>query len=319
MACKTASQSSGLPSRCPETPEVWINIFTHHSDPAHLWTVCRCISSTLRACAEYAFAEYFLSDVHIDFQLEKYNLGGKTKRPEVAVAFDRLGKRGDRELVWFKDTQCTVRECNAKGKQARLDFDKIMGRWEENVKGWKPELPNYTISIGVLVNDTALPSLTIDTKEREVQFEWRKMLQLFFCEHQRLQRLKDVWQTETTKQIQANRERLANGEKLIAVDYPQSWPTAEAEIRKQVRRDRLKEYYRNNEQMLWAIDSLKHFEQYGAASGNARALKIDPDIPGAGLGEKWFGSISLVQELYLDEWSCLNRIDTKIQHLRNSQ
>jgi hypothetical protein len=71
--------------------------------------------------------------------------------------------------------------------------------------------------------------------------------------------------------------------------------------------------------MLWAIDSLKHFEQYGAASGNARALKLDPDIPGAGLGEKWFGSISLVQELYLDEWSCMNRIDTKIDHLRNSR
>jgi hypothetical protein len=105
----------------------------------------------------------------------------------------------------------------------------------------------------------------------------------------------------------------------MPVDCPQSWPTAEAEIRKQVRRERLKKYYHNNEHMLWAIDSLKHFEQYGAASGNARALKLDPDIPGAGLGEKWFGSISLVQELYLDEWSCMNRIDTKIDHLRNSR
>jgi hypothetical protein len=319
MACKTTSRSGDLRPPCPETPEVWVHIFSQHSDPAHLWTACRCISSTLRACAEYAFAEYFLPDVHIDFQLEKYNLGGKSKRPEVSVAFDRLGKLDDKEFVWFKETRSTAMSCIGKGKQGQLEFDKTMRRWEENVNGWKPEMPNYTVSIGGLVNDTALPNLKINTTEREVRFEWRKMIQLFFREHQRVQQLKDIWQEQTTKQIHANRARLAKGEKLAPADYPQSWSTAEAGIRKQVRRARLKESYCDNEQMLWAIDSLKHFEEYGAAGGNARALKLDPDIPGAGLGEKWFGSVTLVQELYLDEWSCMHRIDTKIEHIRDNE
>jgi hypothetical protein len=319
MASKLTSRSSDPRPPCPQTPEVWVHIFSQHSDPAHLWTACRCISSTLRACAEYAFAEYFLSDVHIDFQLEKYNLGGNSKRPEVSVAFNRLGKLTDKELVWFKEKQSTSTGRIGKSKQAQLEYDKTMCRWEENVNGWKPEMPNYTISIGRLVNDTALPNLKIDTEEREVWFEWRKMLQLFFREHQRVHTLKNVWQKQTTKQIQANRARLAKGEKLVPADYPQSWSTAEAAIHKQVRRARLKESYRDNEQMLWAIDSLKHFEEYGAAGGNARALKLDPDIPGAGLGEKWFGCVNLVQELYLDEWSCMHRIDTKIEHIRKNE
>jgi hypothetical protein len=130
MASKTTSRSSDLRPPCPQTPEVWVHIFSQHSDPAHLWTACRCISSTLRACAEYAFAEYFLPDVHIDFQLEKYNLGGNSKRPEVSVVFDRLGKLDDKELVWFKEKQYTSTERVGKGKQAQLEITpSALGAW----------------------------------------------------------------------------------------------------------------------------------------------------------------------------------------------
>jgi hypothetical protein len=102
----------------------------------------------------------------------------------------------------------------------------------------------------------------------------------------------------------------------MPADFPPPWATAEAEIRKRVRRARLKEHYRDDEQMLWALESLKYFEQYGTASGANKALKVDPKIPGVGLGEKWFGRIHVVQELYLDEWSCMHRINTQSSHLR---
>jgi hypothetical protein len=320
MACKKTSHSQIRKSHCSVLPpEVWINVFSYHTDPAHLWNTCRCISSTLRACAEHAFAEYFLSHVHIDFQLEKYNLGGKSKRPEIPVTFDRLGKRSEKEIVWFKDKRSREKVCEGNSKKAQEEYVKTMYRWEENVHGWRPEMPNYTIDICGLVNDTPLPDLKINIGEREIQFEWRKMLQFFFREHERLLVLKDAWQTCTTKQIRTNNERLAKGEKLMPADYPQPWPAVEPEFRKQVRRARLKEYYSGNQQVLWAIDSLKHFEQYGTANGNAKALKLNPDLPGARLGEKWFGSVNLVQELYLDEWSCMHRIDTKMERLRVSQ
>jgi hypothetical protein len=250
MACKAPSRPRVRESRCVDLPpEVWINIFSYHTDAAHLWTACRRISSTLRWCAESAFAEYFLSHVHIDFQLEKYNLGGRSKRPEVPIIFDRVGKRSEKAIAWFKDKRPRSTVCDSKGKHAQIQFDKMMSRWEENVDNWRPETPNYTISICGLVNDTALPDLKIDVEKREIQFEWRNMLQLFFREYERLQTLKTVWQTQTGQRIRRNNARLAKGEKLMPADYPQPWSAAEAEIRKQVRRARLKEHYKDNERM----------------------------------------------------------------------
>lgn len=300
MATKPSSRAHTRQPLCPTLPpEVWINIFRYHTDLAHLWIACRRISPTLRACAEYAFGEYFLQDVHIDFQLEKYNLGGKSKRPEVPVTFDRLGKRKEKGIAWYRDCRAAETLGDGHGKKAQEQYDRVMCRWEENVKGWKPEMPNYTISIGSLVNDTALPGLSIDTAAREIQFEWRDMLRLFFREHERLQILKEAWQIQTAKRIQENNKRLRKGEKLMPVDYPLPWRTAEAEIRKDIRRARLREHYRDDEEMVWAINSLRHFEQYGSATGSAQSLKLDVDLPGAGLGGKWFGRSNLVQELLL--------------------
>jgi hypothetical protein len=306
---------------------VWINIFRYHTDLAHLWNVCRRVSSPLRACVEHTFGEHFLKDVHIDFQLEKYNLGGKSKRPEVFTTFAHRGKGEEKEIAWYKDERLemsTAREislqdkCRGRGADLQAhQYRKVTRRWEENVNNYKAEMPNYVIRIGDLVNDTELPGLRFDSAEREIQFEWREMLQLFFREHERLQTMKDEFNARTATKIQGNNARLMKGEKLMPSDYPPPWSSAEAEMRKEVRRTRLKEHYRDDERMIWAIDSLKHFEHYGPAKGDAKALKLNPDLPGAGLGEKWFGSFNLVQELYLDEWSCMHRIDTKVEHVRS--
>jgi hypothetical protein len=298
---------------CPSLPaEVWINIFRYHTDLTHLWIACRRISSTLRACAEYAI----LKEVHIDFQLEKYNLGGRSKRPEVSTTFARRGKGEQKEIAWYKDERPEI----STGKETGLEaehYRKVTRRWEENVKGWKAEMPNYTIRIGDLVNDTELPGLCIDGETRDIQFEWRKMLQLFFREQEKFRMMKKDFKAQTAEKMQANNARHMKGERLMPSDLPLPWSTAEAEMRKEIRRARLKEHYRDDEQMIWAIDSLKYFEQYGAAKGDAKALKLNPDLPGAGMDERWFGSYNLVQELYLDEWSCMHRIDTKVEHLRS--
>jgi hypothetical protein len=37
------------------------------------------------------------------------------------------------------------------------------------------------------------------------------------------------------------------------------------------------------------------------------------------VGEKWFGSVNLVQELYLDEWSCMHRIDLRSEEVRGER
>ncbi|KAF1912858.1 hypothetical protein BDU57DRAFT_521417 [Ampelomyces quisqualis] len=319
MAHKQPQSRRRVPCCKALPPEIWIRVFSHHTDPAHLWLVCRRISPALRACAEHAFAAYFLCLVQIEFQLEKYNLGGKSKRPVVPVVFDRVGKLEEKEKVWFKDKRPVSAVCEDKGQKGRIQFQKTMQRWEENVKQRKAEMPNYTITISGMVNDTDLPDLEIDVEKHEVCFQWKKMLHLFFREHEQIGLLKDLWQVQTTQQIRENNARLAKGEHLMPADFPPPWSTAEAEMRKRVRRARLKEYYRDDELLLWAIESLKYFEQYGAASGANKALKLDPKLPGVGLGEKWFGHVHVVQELYLDEWSCMHRIDTQIGHLRTAR
>jgi hypothetical protein len=42
-------------------------------------------------------------------------------------------------------------------------------------------------------------------------------------------------------------------------------------------------------------------------------------IPGAGLGEKWFGGVNLVQEMFLDEWSCMQRIEVEMECLAREE
>ncbi|KAF2245607.1 hypothetical protein BU26DRAFT_71780 [Trematosphaeria pertusa] len=307
--------------QCPSLPpELWIRILSYNTDLTHLWTTCRQISHSFRAYTEQVFAESVLRDTHIDFQLEKYNLGGKSKRPEIPTSFSHFelgaklhGGGRDKSVAWFKDKR---KKGDVAGGAAGMAYKRVMQRWEENVRGWKPEMPHYTIRVGSVVNDTALPNLTINIADREIGFDWRRMFQLFFREQQRLRILKQKWHSSTAAQIQRNNARLAKGEKLAAADYPPPWPAAEVEIRKEVRRARLKEHYKHDEEMLWAIDSLAHFENHGAVGGSGTAFKINPDLPGAGVGEKWFGSVNLVQGLYLDEWSCMHRTDTKVEHLR---
>ena len=111
---------------CPALPpEIWINILRYHNDLAHLWIVCRRVSPALRSCAEYAFGEYFLKDIRIDFQLEKYNLGGSSKRPEVPVEFDRLEKCDGEDIAWYKDERSEEKVGESHGKKAHSHFMRV--------------------------------------------------------------------------------------------------------------------------------------------------------------------------------------------------
>lgn len=316
MVEKRTPHCSSLP------PELWIRILYYNTDLTHLWTVCRHVSSHFRAYTEQVFADSVIRNMYIDFHLEKYNLGGKSKRPEVPTSYARFvpgikledGRR-DKTLVCFQDHRRKSQIAGGKKK----DYNRIMERWEGNVQGWKPQMPNYTIRIDNIVNDTELPGLSIDIATRQIQFDWRRALTLFFREEALFQFLRSNYQTESETIMEKNKERLAKGEHLMADDYPMSRAAAEVEMRKQVRRKRLKEHNSGNDQMVWAIESLKQFENHSSSYGSSKALKLNPDLPGAGVGERYFGTVHLVQELYLDEWSCMHRIDTKVEHLKSEE
>ncbi|KAF2639647.1 hypothetical protein P280DRAFT_453605 [Massarina eburnea CBS 473.64] len=308
---------------CPSLPpEIWIRILSFNPDLTHLWISCRHTSRNFRAYTEQVFAETVIRATFIDFHLEKYNLGGKSKRPEIPTSFSHfeLGVKledGGREKgkVWFKDK----RRKSEIGGGKKKEYERIVERWEGNVRGWRAQMPNFTVRIESMVNDTELPGLEMDVLERKIGFDWRRMYTLFFREQALFRTLKGLWQTETDAQMHRNNVRIAKNEKLSIADYPLPWPAAEIEIRKQIRRKRLSEHFASNEEMLWAISSLAHFENHGASGGSGKAFKLNPDLPGAGIGEKWFGSMNSVQELYLDEWSCMHRIDTKMEHVKGEE
>ncbi|KAF2122319.1 hypothetical protein BDV96DRAFT_482722 [Lophiotrema nucula] len=293
--------------QCPSLPaEIWIRILSYHEDLTHLWTTCRLVSHTYRDYVEQMFAEHHLRNTYIDWPLEKYNLGGKSKRPEVTACFSRFE---------FEERRTTgKRKKNGQrkaGKEKTKLLDKVMERWEDRVKASNAETPNYTIRLYGVVNDTPLPDLVFDMQRKEIGFDWRAMYTAFFREQARLHELKERWRTECDEKEQKNRVQLAKGEKISVEDLPKSWPVVEVELKKKIRRARLKEHFKDDEEMKWAIDSLQYFEDYSKAA----TFKLLPDIPGAGVGEKWFGSMNLLQGLYLDEWSSMHRIDTKVEHL----
>ncbi|KAF2647594.1 hypothetical protein K491DRAFT_699539 [Lophiostoma macrostomum CBS 122681] len=250
-----------------------------------------------------------------------------------------VGGGNGRETVWFTDTRPRSAVCaqdvagfhfqtaharsraRSKAKVSRKaedveasTFNFILERWEDRVRNSKPETPHYVISLGGLVNDTALPELKIDVKRRGISFRWREMLTLFFREQAWLVQLAAQWEHDVEAQILEDRKTVLEGGKPPPRKFlPRV--SAMIEIRKQIRRRRLREAYQGNEKMQWAVESLKYFEQCSAYAQGKLKLVTSIRIPGASVGEKWFGSVPLLQGLYLDEWSCMHRIDVKEEHL----
>jgi hypothetical protein len=269
-------------------PEIWMNIFQFHTSLTHLWTTCRQVSSTLRACAEHAFSTFFLGDVHILFSLDRYDLGDRP-RFQVGVGFDQVGTGESKELAWFNEEKGIERT-----EQERIpnEHPGRMKRWEQNIGKMKPEFPGYTIRIGTMINDTALPGLKADVEKREISFEWRKALDLFFREEVRCETLYTRWKAE--------------GALPLGLGQVQDPEIVQFGMRRLARRTRLREAYAHDERMAWATASLQHFRPGPAAI-------LSPDLPGAGPDEKWFGSVDIVQDLYLDEAICLNRIQNRLR------
>ncbi|KAF3039872.1 hypothetical protein E8E12_001181 [Didymella heteroderae] len=301
-------------SSCPSLPpEIWINIFSFCHDLSHLWHTCRRISPTLKACADRAIGECFLSEVQVEFMLDRHNLGGKRgpHEPTITLGFERLGKGEEAGVARFTGQFRGHKIVKAAVKDKTKAV--IMQRWHENVERRKPELPNYTISIGDMVNDTHIPGLVVDHEEYRVWLDWRGMLALFFREQARLEVLKAEWDDEHPSSQRSASPRKPKGNKASSTLSFPSWQDVEADVRRDIRRARLKEHYRNNAEMVWAINSLRYFERADSTKWSSTSPQMLPHLPGAGLGERWFGSTNIVQELYLDECSSMNRIDAQMR------
>ncbi|OCK82373.1 hypothetical protein K432DRAFT_424204 [Lepidopterella palustris CBS 459.81] len=283
--------------KCPSLPpELWIRILSYHGDLNHLWSTCRQVSSTFQAYVDQVFAEKHLRTTYIDFNLEIYNLGGKGRRPEIPTTFDRFSE--NKVLVYFKDK----RDGGAFGSTEMMEKSKA--RWDDQIKSCKAECPHYTIRIGRHVNDTALPGLALDVEEREVSFEWRGMLHAFFREEERMRLLAKGWHDEArdiAKKVSAS--EMGQADQTV---WSRTLPTMSEKIfRKSIRRARLKVHYRDNEEMLWAINAMQLVD--------SSTRWFMEEVPGSRVGERFYKSKHLPSFLLVDEWSSLHSIDTKAE------
>lgn len=316
---KNPSQLTRKPLCPPLPPEIWITIFSFCNDLPHLWHTCRRVSPSLKACAERAIGGHFLGQVQIEFMLDRHNLGGKRGPHEPAITLDleRLGKGDEAGVAFFKGHFRGHKIVDARMRNKTKAV--IMQRWHENVERRKPELPNYTICIGDMVNDTHIPGLVVDEEDYKMQLDWRGMLQLFLREQARLDVLRAKWEADHPLNDSPATSRKSKGSKALSKELLTTWQDMEADVRRDIRRARLKEHYQGDAQMLWAIDSLQYFEKADSAKWSSTSPQMLPHLPGAGLGERWFGSTNVVQELYLDECSSMNRIDTQMRLANKTQ
>ncbi|KAF2744393.1 hypothetical protein M011DRAFT_479963 [Sporormia fimetaria CBS 119925] len=309
-------------AQCPSLPpELWLRILSHHTDVTHLWTTCRLVSTSFLAYTEQVFCQKYVKSVQIDWELEEYNLGGTSRRPVVPMQFHAFSRDREKKVAYFRDKRDKSEVCPQKWSRAKpwTSYEQIMLRWEANVKGTRAEMPNYTIVIEGLVNDTSLPTLDINVADREISFDWRAMLTAFFKQERRLEALRKLWETENSAPPENKRTCTADSMVPHGDPVPKPWSVADLEIRKQVRRERLKEHYADNDEMVWALNSLQYYEDSNVnpKGGPNGSLSYSLSaIPETGIGEKWFGHTYMVQSLFLDEWSCLQRIDAKVMQLK---
>jgi hypothetical protein len=170
-------------------------------------------------------------------------------------------------------------------------------------------MPNYTIQIGDMVNDTCLPSLIFCAEERAVAFDWRAMFAHFFREVEKRRDLERQYEAD----LIAKCARLNIPCPVPSIPIRKAILENRQHFTKTIRRARLREAYAHDEEKMWALDSMAFYEQSRGADG--RFVKALSEIPGAGLGERWFGSVNVLQEMFLDEWSCLNRIERRLEEV----
>ncbi|KAG7006812.1 hypothetical protein G7Y79_00013g035840 [Physcia stellaris] len=168
-------------------PEVWSRIFSNceanEKGLTHLWTDCRHVSRACMSEVEALFRSRYLPKVCISFDLGDYYHGGYENGYRVCLivhfAFNRLASDGNTAI--FKDHSCAE------------DFmpvvsNRLLSYVALYNNGAAINSPKHAFKLKRCVNDTELPELAYDPKERDLSFNWRQALTCFFIE----ERVKDA-------------------------------------------------------------------------------------------------------------------------------
>lgn len=185
----------------PQLPqELWGRILSFN-DKTHLWMTCRQVSRAWRKDTEHIFAITIIKDVHVDFDCDRIRYKDRKYMLAMDMRFSRFSE--DKSLAFFKDFR---RPKSIRKRPARVN-DIELRRWINGINRYlggdgpdssergngRFDLPAHIITLSGEVNDTELPKLEYYKDEREISFEWRKMLQCFFRELELKEEMSSKW------------------------------------------------------------------------------------------------------------------------------
>jgi hypothetical protein len=188
----------------PSLPlELWLLIFSQHTDPKHLWITGRQVCSAWRSEIPKVIAQKYLENPQMT-QIHASCVSAKAKHlaclmgPLLVFSHYESKTRAVFEPFpreWGRTVNCS-QECRDQFTSATNEGSRSFGFFQlgrptgplsgetclEEAGGRRCDIPPYQIWIKWDKTDTELPGLAVDFEKREISFEWQRMIELFYRE-----------------------------------------------------------------------------------------------------------------------------------------
>ena len=238
-------------------PELWSLIFSHHTDPKHLWATGRRVCSTWRSEIPKVIAKKYLANprmtqIHTSCSLAKDKNFACLLAPR--LTFSRWD--GETRAVFKPYPWITVhhrQDCRGQFISARNEGSRSIRSFQfghttrpligetclEDAGGRRCDIPPYQIRIKWDKTDTELPALEVHFEKSEISFEWRRMLGLFYREIAILEKRDGEIAKESTQWLIQEKPGFSDVLQRALNDRRARW-----NHQKKVRRSRIERQYR---------------------------------------------------------------------------
>jgi hypothetical protein len=245
----------------PSLPlELWLLIFSQHTDPKHLWITGRQVCSTWRSEIPKVIAKKYLEDPQMT-QIHASCLSAKEKHlaclmsrvlgfshyeGKTRAVFNPLERKRTRKFRFPQECRDQITSAKNAGSRSIGFFQ--LGRPTgplsgetclEEAGGRRCDIPPYEIWIKWDKTDTELPGLEVNFEKREISFEWQRMLELFYREVAVLDKRDGELAEEATEWLDQKKPDFAAVLHRALEDLD-----ARRDHHKEIRRNRIEKQYR---------------------------------------------------------------------------
>jgi len=176
-------------------PELWLRVLRQHTEPEHLWTHCRQVSSAWRTEVHHIFRERYLQDpIMTELRLHPDD----EVHPNAKMHFDRFDTEDDSRCVFTEEKNTSLLSAPSALQPSDPVWTKYVSNYlsrndteEELWRGFK--YPAHSIRVKGIINDTELPGIRVDYDKGEVSFQWLPMFERLFREAHAIEKGIETW------------------------------------------------------------------------------------------------------------------------------